>query len=269
MNFNGKAKRLEDVDLPRLGAEIGVGEDEIHAIIDVESSGSGFDKSGRPKMLFEPHVFYRNLPQAKRSVAMAAGLAYPNWKSGNYPLDSYPRLIAACRIDETAALKAASWGMTQILGENFAACGYKSPQEMVQKFCDDEEEHLAATIKLLKSMKIDDDLKAHNWPGVARGWNGPQYKVNNYDERLKSAYARWTKIKDTPWNPALIQKLIDDPEFMQPKALSDPQGSSPEATVEPEAQTSLTEREGVAGVLDAGYHLIQNALKVEKKGKKS
>lgn len=27
MNFRGKAKRLDDIDLPRIGARIGVGED--------------------------------------------------------------------------------------------------------------------------------------------------------------------------------------------------------------------------------------------------
>ena len=41
MNFHGKAKRLDDVDLPRVAARIGVGEDEIHAVLDVETAGSG------------------------------------------------------------------------------------------------------------------------------------------------------------------------------------------------------------------------------------
>lgn len=54
--WKGKAKRIEDIDLPRIGAMIGVGEDEIHAVLDVESAGSGFDSKGRVKMLFEPHV---------------------------------------------------------------------------------------------------------------------------------------------------------------------------------------------------------------------
>jgi hypothetical protein len=99
MNFKGAAKRIEDIDLPLIGREIGVGEDEIHAVLDVESAGSGFDKQGRPKMLFEPHIFWRELgPGAKRDKAAAAGLAYPKWKR-NYPPDSYPRLAKAMAID--------------------------------------------------------------------------------------------------------------------------------------------------------------------------
>jgi hypothetical protein len=138
IEFRGAAKRLDDIDLPRVGQMIGVGEDEIHAVLTVESSGSGFDAKGRPKMLFEPHVFYRNLPENKRGRAMAEGLAYPAWKPGAYPRDSYPRLVAAINIDETAALKAASWGLGQILGENHTAAGCASVQEMVRQCVDDE-----------------------------------------------------------------------------------------------------------------------------------
>ena len=32
--FIGKAKRIEDVDLPRIGATIGVGEDELREAVD-------------------------------------------------------------------------------------------------------------------------------------------------------------------------------------------------------------------------------------------
>ena len=40
MNFQGSGKRIDDYDIPRIGALIGVGEDEVHAVLDVESSGS-------------------------------------------------------------------------------------------------------------------------------------------------------------------------------------------------------------------------------------
>src|SRR5262245_61151885 len=85
IDFKGAAKRLADIDLPRIGQTIGVGEDEIHAVLEVESSGHGFDSQGRPTILFEPHVFYRNLSGDKRARAVSAGLAYEHWKAGNYP----------------------------------------------------------------------------------------------------------------------------------------------------------------------------------------
>lgn len=132
MTFKGFARRLDDLDLPRLGASIGVGRDEIHAFLHVETSGHGFDAQGRPVILFEPHVFYRNLAGAARAKAVAAGLAYAKWGEKPYPRDSYPRLKAACAIDETAALRSASWGLGQVLGENFRAAGFPTVQAMVE-----------------------------------------------------------------------------------------------------------------------------------------
>lgn len=122
-SFHGAAKRLEDIDIPRIGHRIGVGEDELHALMEVEAAGSGFDSRDRPKMLFEPHVFYRNLQGQKRARAVEAGLAYRSWGEQPYPRDSYPRLLSAIEIDETAALKSASWGRGQILGENYSMVG--------------------------------------------------------------------------------------------------------------------------------------------------
>lgn len=198
--FTGRAKRLDDVDLPKLGAQLGVGEDEIHAVLDVESNGSGFDKRGRPAMLFEPHVFWRELGAGpKRDHATKLGLAYPKWKRG-YPADSYPRLIAAMKIDETAALKSASWGLGQILGANHRAAGYATVQGMIAAFCEDEEHHLAAMVRFIITNGLDDEIRRHDWAGFARGYNGAGYAQNRYDVRLSQAFAKWARIKNTPWS---------------------------------------------------------------------
>jgi hypothetical protein len=201
-SFRGAARRLDDIDLPRIGHRIGVGEDELHAFMDVEAAGSGFDRQGRPKMLFEPHVFYRNLTPARRTKAVKAGLAYARWGEKPYPRDSYPRLVEAMAIDKTAALKAASWGLGQILGENFAMVGYENPQDMVWAFMEDEEHHLEAIVDFLIAAKLDDHLRNHRWEDLARGYNGPGYAKHNYHGRMAAAYAKWAKIPDTPWVPA-------------------------------------------------------------------
>lgn len=199
MNFTGKAKRLDDLDLALIGREIGVGEDEIHAVLDVEAAGSGFDAKGRPKMLFEPHVFWRELgPGAAREKAAAAGLAYPRWKPGAYPKDSYPRLAKAVEIDEEAALRSASWGLGQVMGFNCKAAGYPFAKAMVVAFMDDEEAHLRAMIRFIVTNGLDDELRRHDWAGFARGYNGAGFAKNGYDKKLAASFARWQKIKDTP-----------------------------------------------------------------------
>lgn len=199
MNFRGKAKRLDDLDLPRVGARMGVGEDEVHAILDVESAGTGFDAKGRPKMLFEPHKFWKELgPGPKRDEAVRQGLAYPKWKRG-YPKDSYPRLIAAMKIDEEAALRSASWGLGQIMGFNCILAGYPSAKAMVEDFLDDEEQHLNAMVTFIITAKLDRFLRARDWAGFAAGYNGKSFAQNGYDTNLAKAFDRWQKIKDTPY----------------------------------------------------------------------
>lgn len=201
--WQGRAKRLDDIDLPKIGHQIGVGEDVIHAILDVESRGSGFDGQGRVAMLFEPHVFWRELgPGKKRDLAAGMGLAYPKWKPGAYPADSYPRLIAAMKIDATAAMRSASWGLGQVMGFNHALAGYETPQAMVIAFADDEERHLEAMIRFIRKAGLDDELRRLDWNGFARGYNGPGHAQNGYAPRLDRRHAHWQKIKDTPWSPA-------------------------------------------------------------------
>lgn len=201
MNFVGKAKRLDDLDLPQVGRLIGVGEDEIHAVLDVESAGSGFDHRGRPKMLFEPHVFWRLMGDGpKRKEAESVGLAYPKWKR-DYPKDSYPRLIAAMKIDADAALQSASWGLGQTMGFNHLACGYLSAAAMVEAFKDDEENHLMAMVRFINATGLADELRRHDWAGFARGYNGPGFAKNGYDKKLAASFARWQAIKDTPLPP--------------------------------------------------------------------
>jgi hypothetical protein len=227
-NFRGASRRLDDIDLPRIGAKIGVGEDELHAFMDVEAAGSGFDHMGRPKMLFEPHVFYRNLSGAKRERAVKEGLAYSKWKPGAYPSDSYPRLIKAIAIDEAAALRSASWGLGQILGENHRAVGYETVQEMVRAFIDDEEKHLEAIVGFLISKNIAKALKAHDWRTVARVYNGAGYEKNDYHTKMAKAFAKWQKIKDTPWKPGDAPKPTPVPPAPLPP-VDDPVVSVPPA----------------------------------------
>jgi hypothetical protein len=252
--FRGAAKRLDDIDLPRIAHKIGCGEDELHAFMDVEAAGSGFDAKKRPKMLFEPHVFYRNLSGKKREQAVVLGLAYRSWRSGNYPVDSYPRLHRAMEIDETAALKAASWGLGQILGENHRSVGYETPQAMVKAFMEDEENHVKAMVEFLIANNIADDLKDHRWAVVARVYNGPGYRVHNYDGRMATAFAKWRKIKDTPWTPgddakviAGMQPAVVPPEVHKP----DDPGPLPEKEPEPVVprETPPAKASGWAAVL--------------------
>lgn len=202
IEFTGSAKRIEDWDLPRIGHRIGVGEDEIHAVMDVEASGSGFDSRGRLKMLFEPHIFWQQLgPGPKRDRAARAGLAYPHWGAKPYPKDSYPRLIEAMKIDEAAALKSASWGLGQIMGFNHLLAGYSTVYKMIEDFVLDEDNHLEAMVQFIIGKRLDGYIRSHQWDKFAQGYNGAGYARHGYHTKLASRYRFWQGKPDTPWQP--------------------------------------------------------------------
>lgn len=197
-SFRGKAKRLDAWDFGVIGRRLNLSEDKVRAVVEVEASGSGFDGLSRPKALFEPHVFYRELGEKKRALAVNQGLAYRRWGERPYPKDSYPRIIAAMSIDRPAALRSTSWGLGQVMGFNHKTVGYASVEEMVFDLLDDEEKHLAQMIRFIEAESLDDDLRDGRWEAFARGYNGPGYAKHGYHTKLAAAYAKWSKIKDTP-----------------------------------------------------------------------
>lgn len=199
--FVGNRKPLDDFDIPRMAHRINVSEDHFRAFFEVESAGRAYDRLGRPVMLFEPHVFFRNLRGAERDRAVEAGLAYQRWRPGSYPSDSYPRLKQAIQINQDAALKSCSIGLSQVLVENYSSVGYLSPWAMWQAFMDDEEEHVEAMLRFILANGIDDDLRAGRWEVVARVYNGPRYKENGYHTKMARAFAKFQGIPDVNWKP--------------------------------------------------------------------
>src|SRR5919202_6705013 len=107
----------------------------IKAVAEVESSGEGFLPDGKPKILFEPHIFWKRL-RAKGinpNLFMEENpdILYPKWKPGAYgPVSKqHDRLQRAAKINREAALQSASWGKFQIMGFNWKACSCASLQE--------------------------------------------------------------------------------------------------------------------------------------------
>lgn len=172
------------------------------AVKDVESNGGGFLSNGKPKILFEGHIFYRlltpllNLARLNQLCKQYPNVVYPTWNRSKYfgGEREYLRLTTAININRAAALKSASWGMFQVMGMNYAQCGCKDIEEFVDKMKSSEEDQLMLTIKFLKNNSLLFYLNNHNWASFARSYNGPSYATNNYDTKLAQAYS---KYKDT------------------------------------------------------------------------
>ena len=196
MDFTGAARKIEQSEIDQIANDLGVEPAAFRAVIAVEAAGSGFDKAGRPKALFERHHFYKHLKDTPELLANAEaeGLAYPKWGTKPYPKGSdavYAEIIRACAIEEEAALLSTSWGLGQIMGSNYKLAGCNSVHEMVSEACESEAGQLRQMASFIKKAGLLDELVAKNWAGFAKGYNGPQYAKNQYDQKLAAAYTKF------------------------------------------------------------------------------
>ena len=215
-------RRMWPGDFAAIAAEYKVPEATLRAVCEVESSGKGLHTSGAVSALYEPHVAYRNTSGAMRDRLVRAGLAYEKWKR-SYPKSSYPRIDQCAKIAGIeVACRSSSWGLPQILGENYADAGYKSAEEMVRDFTKGEPGQVRAMIRFIKA---DRDMwfamLNHDWAAFAYRYNGPGYRANAYDTKLAEAHKKWSKRLGTtivsttapgPMPPAPTRELKKDLE---------------------------------------------------------
>jgi murein L,D-transpeptidase YcbB/YkuD len=97
-------------------------------------------------------------------------------------------LEEAIGLNRDAALRSASWGAFQIMGDNCTLAGYRDAESFVADMVKGEPQQLAAFVSFIKSAGLADELRRCDWAGFARGYNGPNYAINNYDRKLRAAY---------------------------------------------------------------------------------
>lgn len=210
-DFRGAARRLSGLAAyEAAAAELGCDLAAVQAVAEVESMGAAFLASGRPPILFERHVF-------KRLTGGAFDAGYPSISgpAGGYgaPGDAqFDRLGKAYALAPSAALQSASWGRFQIMGFNFARCGWLSVEAFVAAMCEEEAHQLAAFVGFVcADARMRAALRAHDWPAFARAYNGPAYARNRYDEKMADAWARFAGAISGPNVSGGIVGQIDTP----------------------------------------------------------
>lgn len=170
----------------------------LRAVATVEAGAAGaFNDDGTPVVLFERHKFERHtggrfhgatLPNGKADWSL---ISWPTW--GGYGPSSiqHAKLAHAVTLDREAALKSASFGLFQILGENYAAAGFPVLQDFVNAMYLDVDEHLRALVMFIRSNpRLHQAIRARDWPVVAFNYNGPRFMENRWDSKMQAAYER-------------------------------------------------------------------------------
>jgi len=187
---------LTDADFARAAKELNVEIAAIRAVAEVEAAGQGFLPDGRPAVLYEAHVFHAQT-KGKHAAAKdrrGAKLSSAKWDRSLYGATGahqHERIEDAAKLDWDAAHKAASWGTFQILGTNHKAAGHDTIKGFVDAMNSGASAHLDAFVSFIKTNKLDGALRSKNWAAFARGYNGPGYAANKYDQKMHAAYLKW------------------------------------------------------------------------------
>lgn len=187
--FRGTALALSSDGLAAVAGSLGVHAAEIWAVVAVETKGCGYLRDRRPQILYERHIFHR-LTRGQFDDGDISDPAPGGY--GSTGAHQYERMAAAVAKDRIAALQSVSWGLGQIMGENFIAAGFQSVEDMVAAMAESEDAQLTAMGNFLAAGKLRASLQAHDWTTFARGYNGPNFATNRYDVRLNGEFQKFS-----------------------------------------------------------------------------
>ena len=199
-------RKLSDEDFCRAAEKLDCSVAAIKTVAQVESRGDGFDIKDRPLILFERHKFaqYTNDKYSKTHPGIS------NRTAGGYGKynEQYDRYTEAFLLDPVGAMLSTSWGKFQIMGFNFAICGFKTVDDFVFAMQESESRHLDAFVNYVSQNNLAVYLRNLDWAKFAKGYNGIDYERNNYHTKMAEAYKIFEKEKIDCSKFSLIQKAV-------------------------------------------------------------
>lgn len=181
------------------------------AVVQVESDGKALEVDGKtPCLLFERHIFYRELVKAKgpAATALQLGLANIGWRPSTQYKDqntSQKRLdlfARARRLHEMAAIRSCSWGVGQTMGFLAEELKFRDALAMFNYMvAGGIPAQVECMVREIENKRLTPRLNDHQWAAFARVYNGPGYAQNNYDSKMAVAWAGWKK-RGVPIVPA-------------------------------------------------------------------
>lgn len=186
--------------LDMLSKTLGVDSGVAVAALATESGGSGFGQDGRLLIRFENQIFYdywgKSHDAAFREHFAFAPVhqwtehrwrpaANEDWRqchqnqAGEWDVFTFAR-----GLDETAAMKSISMGLTQVMGFNHETVGYPTVQDMFAAFCGNARYQIIAFFDFVRRNGGVPHLKNRDYAAFARMYNG-QANVAVYAPRIQ------------------------------------------------------------------------------------
>lgn len=184
---NAAPAKLGAAEAKAFAARLKVTPKQLAAVAVVEAGGSGFDKAGRPKILFERHKFHK-FTGGKYSVC-----AFSNPAPGGYDESSWDKLLGAIVTGAVdAAFMSCSWGKFQVMGEYWSDYHFKSPFALAFSTVASEAGHYELLCSYIEANHLQDEMAAistnpETCRAFAKGYNGGSYVKFDYHTKLAAA----------------------------------------------------------------------------------
>lgn len=182
---------LTDEDYQIVAEELDVEVAAIKAVVRIEAGSTlqGFFAPGVPVINFDRSMYNRAKPAS--SAKAAANTKIPDGIKSSYGRKEWQQLVNARKVNIDKANMGTFWGMFQIGGFNYKLCGCSSVQEFVDRMSFSEFEQLQLFASFIKNTGMLSDLRAKNWAGFARKYNGASYKARGYHTRMAREYQKY------------------------------------------------------------------------------
>lgn len=179
-------------DFQTVATQLGCEVEAVQAVVQVESGSLGAFSSttGKLIILYEPHIFSRRTNH--QYDASHPNISYRSWDATKYPRTQdgrWDQLRQAYALDPQNAVASASYGLFQIMGFNFAACGFADPKAFVSDMAKSQARQLVAFANFVRTNNLADELVRKDWEGFAGGYNGSG-QIERYGRLLREAYER-------------------------------------------------------------------------------
>jgi len=192
----------------------GVTAADILAVAEVESGGRKDLPDGRPQILFEAQWFH-NFTNGQYDQSHP-NISSPTWNRTLYRGGAleYDRLAEAVALNETAALKSASWGLFQIMGFNHKAAGFPTVQMFVEAIKDDDDADMAAFIGFVRNNPVMlKALRNHDDRTFALLYNGPG-QVDYYADKISAAREHYATSTEAAPSSATLRRGMNGRNVM-------------------------------------------------------
>lgn len=155
---------MSNYDLNCIRLPEGVEQEVLQSLINLESSGGGFDKkTGKIKIQFEPHHFEK---RTGVKIQNKVDVQSKEWEAFNI----------AFQIDPNAAMESTSIGLVQIMGFHWKRLGFNSVGEMWDFFKISEQNQVLGLVKFIETdQSLLKALINKDWHNIARLYNGANY----------------------------------------------------------------------------------------------